>query len=281
MNYQNEIYKINENLYIVKWFNFLKIEYNITLSESANFITDCSKKICKYINYEDLDKYNFNDLIYDEEKDKYKIYEEKKNNFPYQLLNIDYTHEMLYKNENNEWFLLKVNSYDTNLSVRCQQGEYKEYKIELSNDDSCDLVLKRNSLESFKYEKIYDEHYHTIRLKSKIKQLELYKNFDDPILNILFTNKFPLYFYPSYDHVVKNEIVDISIKVRMIELEGNENKVIIKYNGNEYFYAYIHFNPCCGSGTDSFIKLKNKQDMEYFDYGLFETDEHMQNILNI
>jgi hypothetical protein len=265
MNYQNEIYKINENLYIIKWFNFLKIEYNITLSESANFITNYKIKI--------------NDDINNDEKiDKCIEYQ---NNFPYQLLNIDYTHEMLYKNENNEWFLLKVNSYDTNLSVRCQQGEYKEYKIELSNDDSCDLVLKRNSLESFKYEKIYDEHYHTIRLKSKIKQLELYKNFDDPILNILFTNKFPLYFYPSYDHVVKNEIVDISIKVRMIELEGNENKVIIKYNGNEYFYAYIHFNPCCGSGTDSFIKLKNKQDMEYFDYGLFETDEHMQNILNI
>jgi len=62
----------------------------------------------------------------------------------------------------------------------------------------------------------------------------------------------------------------------MIELEGNAQKVILKYNNKEYYYAYINFNLCCGSGTDSFIQLASKEDMEYFDYNTFRTDEEMQ-----
>ena len=95
MNYQNEIYKINDNLCIYKFFNFLKIEYDVILAENTNFVT----------NY------------------KRNTQNENKYDFPYTLLNIDYANELLYKNEDNEWFLLKRDSYDTNLFQRCQQGE--------------------------------------------------------------------------------------------------------------------------------------------------------------
>jgi len=276
MNYQNHIYKISDNLYRFEWFNFLKIEYDITLSPDTNFVTSYERNTFEYIDYADIHKYNFKDLVYDESVDKYKILNETKNIFPYLLLNIDYSIELLYKNENNEWFLLKRNSYDTNSSVRCQQGEYKEYKIELSNDDSCELVIKRNLLEPFKYENVYNDNYKNLRRYTTLEQIEPNKDYNDPILNILLSNKFPLYFYPSHDYIAINDITDISIKIKMIELEGNTQKVILKYNDKEYYYAYINFNLCCGSGTDSFIQLASKEDMEYFDYNTFRTDEEMQ-----
>jgi hypothetical protein len=278
MNYENQIYKINDNLYIINWFNFLKIEYDVKLSEETNFITNYKRSYYKYINYEDIYKYNFDDLIYDELVDKYKKLKERKNDFPYPLLNIDYADELLYKNENNEWYLLKYTSYDTNKSLRCQQGEYKEYKIELSNIGTYDLVIKRNLLEPFKYRQIYDEHYKILfhKKKTTFEKVELNKDHDDPIVNILFSNKFPLYFYPSYDYIAINEIMDICVGIKMIELEGNEEKVIIKYNNKEYYYAQIHFYLCCGSGTDSFIQLDSKADMEYFNHEAFWKDEKMQ-----
>lgn len=209
MNYENQIYKISDNLYKFNWFNFLKIEYDITLSSDTNFTTSHKRIKFKYIDYDDFDKYNFKDLIYDETVDKYKIRKEKKNIFPYTLLNIDYANELLYKNENNEWFLLKRNSYDTNSSVRCQQGEYKEYKIELSNNDTYELVIKRNLLEAFKYENIYDDNYKYLKYlkqNTTVEKIESGKDYNDQILNILFSNKFPLYFYPSYDYVAINNI---------------------------------------------------------------------------
>jgi hypothetical protein len=256
MNYQTQIYKINDNLYIYNWFNFLKIEYNKQLSENTNFVTS----------------YKRNKLDYN---DGDKTLEETINKFPYTLLNIDFANELLYKNENNEWYLLKYGSYDTNDFTRCQQGEYKEYKIELSNEVG-DLVMKRNLLEKFKYENIYDDNYINIRTYRKLEKIEPNKDYNDPILNILFSNKFPLYFYPSREHIIKNNILDICIPITMIELEGNEKKVIIKYNNKEYYYSHIHFYWCCGSGTDSFIQLDSRSDMEYFDYDLFENDDKMQ-----
>jgi len=187
MNYENEIYKINDNVYIINWFNFLKIEYDINLSEETNFITNYKRNHYEYINNEDVDKYNLNDLIYDKQVNKYKMYEERENIFPYPLLSIDYTDELLYKNENNEWFLLKYASFDTNYAMRCQQGKYKEYKIELSNDENYDLVIKRNELEPPKYKNIYDEHYESFDTeKTKFEKVELDKDYEDPILNILF-----------------------------------------------------------------------------------------------
>jgi hypothetical protein len=275
MNYQPQIYKINDNLYIYNWFNFLKIEYDVNLSENPEFITSYIRNQYKYIDNNDIEKYNLNDLIYDKENDNYKICIKSENKFPYTLLNIDYTNELLYKNDNNEWYLLKYSAYDTNYSVRCQQGEYKEYKIELSDDNTYDLVLKRNLQENFKYENIYNNNYKNLRTYKKLEKIEPNKEYNDPILNILFSNKFPLYFYPSYNDIMKNNIIDISINVKMIELEGNNQKLIIKYNNKEYYYAYIHFDLCCGSGTDSFIQLNSKADMEYFDYDLFCKDEQL------
>ena len=40
-------------------------------------------------------------------------------------------------------------------------------------------------------------------------------------------------------------------------MEGNTQKVILKYNNNEYYYVYIHFYLCCTGGTDSFIQLNS------------------------
>lgn len=161
-------------------------------------------------------------------------------------------------------------------TVRCQQGEYKEYKIELSDNDTYELVIKRNLLEPFKYENIYDDNYKYFKQNTTIEKIESGKDYNDPILNILFSNKFPLYFYPSHDYIAINNITDICIKIKMVELDGDSKKVILKYNNNEYYYAYIDFNLCCGSGTDSFIQLASKEDMEYFDYKMFNTDEKMQ-----
>lgn len=280
MNYENEIYKINNNLYIISWFNFLKIEYDITLSEKNNFITNCERKHYKYIDNEDIGKYNFNDLVYDNEVGKYKILSKRENVFPYALLNIDYIDELLYKNENNEWFLLKNISYDTNMSVRCQQGEYREYKIELSKSEVHDLVLKRDLSKPLKYKEIFDSHKKFFSHKeTTYEKVEINKNYDDPILNILFSNKFPLYFYKTNECTSADDTTDITsftVDIKMIELIGNKKKVILKYNNKEYYYAHISFRICCGSGTDSFIQLDNKEDMEYFDYINFEKDEKMQ-----
>lgn len=277
MNYENEIYKINDNLYMINWFNFLKIKHDIELCKETNFITNYKRGHFQYIDWENIDKYNYEDLIYDKEIEKMKIYtENKKNNFPYLLLNIDYSNELLYKNENNEWFLLKYSSYDTNKSVRCQQGVYKEYKIELSNDNTHDLVIKRNLLEPDKYKDFFFNNYKVANIKNTCEKVELYKDYNDSILNILFSNKFPLYFYPNPDDIIKNKIVDICIKIKMIKLKGNSKKVILKYKNKEYYYAYINFYLCCGSGSDSFIQLNSKEDMEYFDYQTFKKDEKMQ-----
>lgn len=117
MNYKNEIYKLNENAYLVKIYNFLKIYYNIDVDD--NHMIDTNRTIYKYIEYENIDKYDNNEILYDDKKDKYMIKETNK--FPYPLLNIDYTYEIIYKNNSNKWYLLKDTMYDTNYAIRCQQ----------------------------------------------------------------------------------------------------------------------------------------------------------------
>ena len=94
---------------------------------------------------------------------------------------------------------------------------------------------------------------------------------------IYFSNKFPLYFYPKYDYYYElKDNNEVCVGIKMIELEGNRKKVIMKYNNKEYYYSHVGYLFCCGGGTDSFIQLDNKEDMEYFDYDGFEKDEKMQ-----
>jgi len=276
-DYQKEIYKINDNLYGILWYNFLKIEYNINLCRGDKtldkFETSTDRKNYEYVKFEDIDKHNFNELVYDKDLDMYKKPITVK--FPYPLLNVDYNYEFIYRNEDNEWFLLKDTSYDTNVSVRCQQGEYKEYKFEISTETNNELIMKRNLTEKFKYKNIYDDNYRCLKrqiLKSELEKIKTNLDHKDPILNILFCDKFPLYFYPTHDHIAINEIVDIKIKIQMIKLSGNENKLIMEYDNIQYYYAKNFWNPCCGSGTDSFILVNNEYDMNYFNDSIFDLD---------
>ena len=278
-NYQKEIYKINDNLYIILWHNFLKIYYDIDLcreNETVDkFVTSTDRINYEYVKFEDIDKYDFKELTYDKNLDIYKKPINVK--FPYPLLNVDYNYEFIYRNEDNEWYLLKSTSYDTNLSLRCQQGEYKEYKLEVSYETNSELIMRRNLTDKFKYENIYDDNYKYLRnYKTKLEKIETNNDYQDPILNILFSDKYPLYFYPSYDYVANNEISDIEVKIQMIKLSGNKDKLIMEYDSKQYYYAGIHWNPCCGSGTDSFILLNNEEDMKYFNYDTLYKDSDMQ-----
>ena len=278
-NYQKEIYKINDNLYIILWHNFLKIYYNIDLCRGYKtldkFVTSTDRINYEYVKFEDIDKYDFKELTYDKNLDIYKKPINVK--FPYPLLNVDYNYEFIYRNEDNEWYLLKATSYDTNLSLRCQQGEYKEYKLELSYEPNNGLIMRRNLTDKFKYENIYDDNYKYLRnYKTKLEKIETNNNYQDPILNILFSDKFPLYFYPSHDYLAINKILNIEVKIQMIKLSGNKEKLIMDYADKQYYYAGIHWNPCCGSGTDSFILLNNEEDMKYFNYDTLYKDSDMQ-----
>ena len=80
--------------------------------------------------------------------------------------------------------------------------------------------------------------------------------------------------------VCMNKVMDekgsYDVKIKMIKIEGSSEKVILTYNNKEYYYAHISWNPCCGSGTDSFILLNNVDDMNYFDEIKFEVDMDMQ-----
>lgn len=132
------------------------------------------------------------------------------------------------------------------------------------------------------YKNIYDELYNSnskhIFALNRIKDNTSYdklenitNNIDDNILKILFSNKYPLYFYP------KENTSSFEMKIKMINMNGNKDKVVLSYDNNEYYYVHSHWYICCGSGSDSFILVNNNYDMNYYDDYKINEDIEMRN----
>jgi hypothetical protein len=227
---EKEIYKINNNTYIFTLQNFMKVNYNCNI---------CNLSINK----------SANDI------------------FPYRLLNIDLCEEMLYK-DNNCWYLLKYQGFDSNLAVCCQQTLYKEYKIELINNI---IVCTLNEEEKFReiyYTNFYDSEnnneiidYKNIHYKYNLDE---YEKETDEILKLLFCpNKWTFYNYNENNKFII-EMINVNI-VKNNKIIGHLNiNLIVKYNEIEYYYSEVNMSFCCGGGKNTFLLQDNKENMFKF-----------------
>ena len=243
---EKKVFQINENIFHFTFYNFMKVYYSYNNSEVS-------------------------------------IESNEHDTFPYRILNIDRVYEILYKHE-NDWYLLKQDSFDNNLAVRCQESEYREYKIELSENDSLILTLNQEN----KFEDIYIQYEVDEFLAEKFdncneeqKQIEigaslfyserkvyqkynLYLESEDPILNLLFSNKWTFYNYNYLDEG-DSELVDNKFCIQMIDvkiIEDNTSKSKLKkleitYEGKQYSYLETEWSPfCCGGGEHTFFLQK-------------------------
>jgi hypothetical protein len=244
---KKEIFKINDQTFITSFHNFMKVTQNYKINENA--------------------------FIKNSENDS----------FPYKILNIDVAYELLYKHENN-WYLLKYQSFDSNLATRCQQSEYKEYKIELGKKKN-HLILTLNTKN--KFEHIYEEHIDDY--DNVAEQFEQYipgkstMNFiDDKILNLLLCDGWPYYNYNYIDNNKNNGLIDNKLDVEMLDVEIIKNQysrqnLIVSYQNKTYYYSEIlmpfsystnNINCCVmmmGGGDNTFVLLENEEDMLKFD----------------
>lgn len=243
---EKKVFQINENIFHFTFYNFMKVYYSFKNSEVS-------------------------------------IESSEHDTFPYRILNIDRVYEILYKHE-NDWYLLKQDSFDNNLAVRCQESEYREYKIELSENNS--LILRLN--QKNKFEDIYQQYEVCEFLEEKFdncnekqEQIEidttsldgerkvyqkynLHQESDDPILNLLFSNKWTFYNYNYLDEG-DSELVDNKFCIQMIDVKiiddktsGSKlKKLEITYQGKQYSYLETEWSPfCCGGGKHTFFLQK-------------------------
>lgn len=213
MKLTSGLHKLNDNLFAINWFNCMK------------FIRQTQIKSC------DMKK----DIIVDE-KDLNNI-------FPYSLLNIDNIHELLYKHD-NEWYLLLYHCFETNIVMRCQQGNYREYKITYIDNNKFMLSKQYTHL----FQNIYNEHYNDdIDNFDHIKQY-ISQDDDDSIIKMLSqSNKLHYYEWNHYD----DEII-----IELVDFEYSKNKLTIKYQDKQYEYDECLHYGCCGEGDYTFI-IKN------------------------